>query len=141
MNTHARKLATVALLVSVAAIVTTGCAATRADITSIRDAWLGASYDDVVLRWGAPVRSVPFGDGRVAHTWFSESVTTRGTLRPSIGVSAGSGSGVGIGIGFGTGGSQEIYGTCERVLTFRDGRVVDQSWFGPANICATFRRN
>lgn len=141
MHTRSRKPVTNALLIGIAAIVTAGCAATRPDITPTRDAWLGASYDDVVTRWGAPVRSVPFDDGRVAHTWFSESVTTRGTLRPSIGVSAGSGTGVGIGIGFGTGGSQEIYGACERVLTFRDGRVVDQSWFGPANICATFRRN
>lgn len=123
-----------------AATLLAGCATPRTDIAPIRNAWLGASYDEVVTRWGAPVRSVPFDDGRVAHTWFSEGVTSRGALRPSIGVSAGSGMGVGIGIGVTTGGTQDAYATCERVLTFRDGRVTDQSWFGAANFCATFRR-
>lgn len=125
-----------------AAALLAGCATPRTDITPIRNAWLGASYDEVITRWGAPVRSVPFDDSRVAHTWFSEGTISRGMQRPAIGVSAGSGMGVGIGIGFGTGAGQqtETYVTCERVLTFRDGRVSDQSWFGPAQFCATFRR-
>jgi hypothetical protein len=138
---HRMRLAfATACLAATVTLFTAGCATTRADITPIRNAWLGASYDEVTARWGAPVRSVPFDDGRVAHTWYSEGVASRGTLRPTIGVSAGSGMGVGIGIGFGSGGTQDVYGTCERVLTFRDGRVTDQSWFGPSDICATFRR-
>jgi hypothetical protein len=60
---------------------------------------------------------------------------------PSIGVSAGSGMGVGIGVGVTSGPSRDVPVTCERTLIFRDGRVVDQLWNGPADYCGTFRRN
>jgi hypothetical protein len=123
------------------AMLHTGCAATRADIAPVRNAWLGAGYEEVVSRWGTPVRSASFNDGRLIYTWFSAGTATRGSLWPSIGVSAGSGSGVGIGVGVTAGPSHETYVTCERTLIFQEGRVVDQSWLGSTDYCATFRRN
>jgi hypothetical protein len=29
---------------------------------------------------------------------------------------------------------------CERTLTFRDGRMVEQSWIGPDEICSGYSR-
>ncbi len=132
---------TIAALLLGAALQLTGCATTSADITPVRNAWLGASYEEVVSRWGTPVRSTSFDDGRLIYTWFSEGAASRTSLWPSIGVSAGSGMGVGIGIGVTSSPSRDAYVTCERTLIFRDGRVVDQSWFGPSDFCGTFRRN
>jgi hypothetical protein len=118
-----------------------GCATPHHDISPVRNAWLGASYDEVVAKWGAPVRSASFSDGRLIYTWFSEGLVPRSSMRPSIGVSAGSGMGVGIGIGVTAGAGREAYVTCERTLTFSEARVTDQSWFGPADFCGTFRRH
>ena len=134
-------LATIAGTLLIAALLLTGCATPRADITPMRDAWLGASYEEVVTKWGTPVRSTSFDDGRLIYTWFSEGAAPRGSMRPSIDVSTGSGMGVGIGIGVTSGASRDAYVTCERTLIFREGRVVDQSWFGPADFCGTFRRH
>jgi hypothetical protein len=69
----------------------------------------------------------------------SESIASRGSLWPSIGIFGGSG-----GVGFGTGvtmgpGYGELQ-RCERTLFFQDGRVVDQAWQGPGDYCASFRR-
>jgi len=129
-----------AALRAVAAVCLTGCATLHTGIAPVRDAWLGAGYEEVVSRWGTPVRSTSFNDGRLVYTWFSEGTVSRGSVRPSIGVSAGSGTGVGIGIGIGSDTQRETYVTCERTLIFRDGRVVEQTWFGPTDFCATFRR-
>lgn len=120
-----------------------GCAAFSSGIAPIRDTWQGASYEDVVTRWGAPARSTAFkeGDARLVHTWLSEGVSTRSSFWPTIGVSAGSGTGVGIGVGFGTGASRDVPVTCERTMVFLDGRVVDQTWYGPTAFCSTFRRH
>lgn len=131
------KVSTVLLI---ATLQLTGCATTSSGVTPLRNAWLGASYEEVVARWGTPVRSTSFNDGRLIYTWFSEGTAARGSIWPSIGVSAGSGSGVGIGVGVTSGPSRETYVSCERTLIFQDGRVVDQSWFGPADFCATFQR-
>ena len=131
---------TIAAALLVAVLQSTGCVTARVDITPVRNAWLGASYEEVVSRWGTPVRSTSFDDGRLIYTWFSEGTAPRASIWPTIGVSAGSGSGVGIGIGVTTGPGRDAYATCERTLIFKDGRVVDQSWFGPADFCATFRR-
>ncbi|HTD91299.1 MAG TPA: hypothetical protein VK663_11595 [Burkholderiales bacterium] len=119
----------------------TGCATTSGDITAVHKAWLGASYDEVVARWGTPVRSTSFNDGRSVYTWFSEGTAPRGSIWPSIGVSAGSGSGLGIGIGVAAGPSRDVRVICERTLIFKDGQVVDQTWHGPVDFCGTFRRN
>lgn len=121
--------------------LTAGCATTGGDIAPVRNAWMGASYEEVVSRWGTPVRSTSFNDGRFVYTWITEGVAPRNTIWPSIGVSAGSGMGVGIGVGVTSTPGRDAPVTCERTLIFRDARVVDQTWFGPADFCATFRRN
>jgi hypothetical protein len=128
--------------VSVAAtLLLAGCALWSSGNTAARDTWQGASYEEVVARWGAPVRSTSFNDGRLVYTWFSAGVAQRSPVWPSIGVSAGSGMGVGIGVGVSAGASREVPVSCERTLIFRDYRVVEQSWQGPADFCGEFRRH
>ncbi len=120
-----------------------GCASTpggNGDIGSARGSWQGASYEDVVRSWGVPTRSTKLPDGRDAHTWISENVTSRTSLWPSIGIFGGSG-GVGFGTGVTMGGP--AYGElqrCERTIFFENGRAVDQTWHGPADYCSSFRR-
>ena len=118
-----------------------GCASVSSsgDVTGAQSSWQGASYEDVVRSWGAPARSTKLADGREAHTWVSESVTARPSFWPSLGVFGGSG-----GVGFGTGvtmgsGGGEIQ-RCERTLIVQKGHVVDQTWQGPGDFCASFRR-
>ena len=119
-----------------------GCASSPqgGDSTSARASWQGAAYEDVVRSWGAPARSTKLPDGRDAHTWVSESVSSRASIWPSIGIFGGSG-----GVGFGTGVTMGPgYGgdliRCERTLFFDNGRVVDQAWQGPPDYCTSFRR-
>jgi hypothetical protein len=51
------------------------------------------------------------------------------------------GGSVGVGVGFPIGGgSVSPPAACERTLTFRDGRLVEQSWIGPDEICAEYGR-
>jgi hypothetical protein len=102
--------------------------------------WQGATYEDVVLLWGAPARSTTLSEGRQAHTWISERTTSRGTFYPSVGIFGGSGN-VGVGVGVGTSvpfGSER--NACERTLIFDEGRVVEQNWAGPDAYCETFYR-
>lgn len=117
-----------------------GCALFQNDMVPVRDAWLGASYDEVVARWGTPVRSTSFHDGRQVYTWHSEGTTSRTSIWPSISIGGGSGIGVGVGVGVGVGGSRDVPVQCERTLIFKDGRVVEQTWQGAADFCQTFRR-
>jgi len=39
---------------------------------------------------------------------------------------------------FGSGGGEPV--RCERTLVFKDGRVDEQTWQGPAEYCRTFGR-
>lgn len=118
-----------------------GCATTHSELAPVRDAWLNATYDEVVTRWGTPVRSTTLNDGRQAYTWYAEGSTTRSTVWPSISVGGGSGIGVGVGVGVGVGANRDVPVSCERTLIFKGGRVVEQTWQGPADFCGTFRRN
>jgi hypothetical protein len=117
-----------------------GCASTpEGDIPGAQSSWHGATYDDVVRSWGAPARSTKLTDGRDAHTWVSESIASRPSFWPSLGIFGGSG-----GVGFGTGvtmgpGGGELQ-RCERTLILQNGRVVDQTWQGPSDFCSSFRR-
>jgi len=117
-----------------------GCASPGGEFAEARDSWEGATYDQVVLRWGTPARSTKLTDGSNVYTWISESVGTRGRVSPSIGIGIGSGGGVGIGTGvmFGSAGGEPV--RCERTLIFREGRVAEQTWQGPQEYCNTFRR-
>ena len=121
-------------------LVAAGCAQTpKADITTARSSWHGASYDEVVGRWGTPVRSTKTADGRDVYTWVSETVASRSSFWPSLGIFGGSGGiGVGTGVTMGPGGGD--WQRCERTLFFQNGRVVDQMWQGPADYCSQFGR-
>lgn len=114
-----------------------GCA-TTADIDSAKGTWQGATYDQVVARWGTPVRQTSLTDGAQVYTWVTEASSSG--FPGSVGVFGGSGGG-GVGVGFGIplpgmGGGGEIV-RCERTLTFRGGRVADQLWQGEPRLCST----
>jgi len=116
-----------------------GCAAVGGNSDAARDSWRGATYDEVVSRWGAPTRSTTLTDGRPAHTGISESTSSRGSFYPSIGIFGGSGGvGVGTSVTAGPGSYEQV--RCERTLIFRIGRVVEQHWVGSADDCNEFRR-
>jgi hypothetical protein len=119
--------------------VVTGCANVERDLGEARASWVGAGYDEVVLRWGTPARSTQLSADRYAYTWVSDGTVPRGTLWPSIGIFGGSGGvGIGTGVTIGSGGGEPA--RCERTLVFKDGRVVEQTWLGSAEYCSTFRR-
>lgn len=89
-----------------------------------------------MARWGQPARS----DGKDSYTWVSEGVPySAGGPTVGVGVFGGGVSGVGVGVGFPFGGSPSA-SHCERTLAFKEGRVVEQNWIGPADYCASFRR-
>jgi hypothetical protein len=114
--------------------ILTGCA-TTADIDSAKTTWQGATYDEVVGRWGTPVRQTSLTDGSQVYTWISES--GGGGFPGQVGVAGGSGGG-GIGISIplpGLGGGE--FQRCERTLTFRNGRVSDQLWQGSPRLCSS----
>jgi hypothetical protein len=116
-----------------------GCASNPGGgVTAARDSWQGATYDQVLASWGTPVRSTKTTDGRDVYTWVSEDVASHGVLFPSIGVFGG-GGGVGVGTGVTVAPGAE-FKRCERTLVFDRGRVVDQTWQGPAGYCASFGR-
>jgi hypothetical protein len=117
------------------------CAALHGDFAAVRDAWLGASYEEVVARWGTPVRSTSFADGRQVYTWHSQGTASRGSVWPSISIGGGSGIGIGVGVGVSAGPSHEVAVSCERTLIFKSARVVEQTWQGAADYCSEFRRN
>jgi hypothetical protein len=119
-----------------ATLLVASCASVERDLQDTRASWQGATYEDVVARWGQPTRS----DGKDSYTWVSEGVAYRaGGPAVGVGVFGGGVSGVGVGVGFPFGGSTSA-SQCERTLVFNEGRVVEQNWIGPADYCASFRR-
>jgi len=112
-----------------------------------KETWLGASYDDVVRTWGPPARSGKLADGSEVHTWVAEGGPTYRS-GPSVGFGIGgfggggrTSTGVGVGASFPIGqGTATPPARCERTMTFRDGRLVEQSWIGPDEICTDFAR-
>ncbi len=118
-----------------------GCASTpTGDVSTARGSWQGATYDEVIASWGTPVRSTKMSDGRDVYTWVSESYASRPALFPSLGIFGGSGGvGFGTGVTLGGGGSGELL-RCERTLIFQGARVVEQTWQGPGEYCAGFKR-
>jgi hypothetical protein len=111
------------------------------ELEQAKSSWLGASYDEMVTRWGAPTRSATLSDGRQTHTWTSQE----GPIRaggPSVGVgvfggSGGGGVGVGFGFPFGTTVNPPI---CERTVTFQEGKLSEQNWTGDPGYCRNFKR-
>jgi hypothetical protein len=100
-----------------------------------------------VRAWGAPARSGKLADGADVHTWVSDAGPTYRS-GPSVGIGiggfrGGGGGGVGVGVGGSVPigqGSAAPPSRCERTLTFRDGRLVEQSWIGPDEVCADYTR-
>lgn len=122
------------------AVLIAACA-TTADIDKAKNTWQGSTYDEVVARWGVPSRQTTLSDGSQAHTWVSER--GGGGYPAAVGVFGGSGGG-GIGAtiglpGMGMGGGEPQ--RCERTLTFKGGRVVNQLWQGHAGFCSTFTKS
>jgi hypothetical protein len=124
------------------AVLLAGCATPGGGLTEATDSWSGATYDEVVLRWGTPARSTKLTDGRDVYTWVSDSVGSRGSSAVGFGIGGGGGGGgIGIGTGmmFGSGGGEPV--RCERTLIFKAGRVDEQNWQGPSEYCKSFGRS
>jgi len=114
-----------------------GCATMRGDIKGAKNSWHGARYEEVVSRWGTSTRSTTLPDGRQVHTWVAEGGYGGGSPA-SVSVFGGSG-GIGAATTVILGGGSEPQ-RCERTLTFKDGRVVEQTWLGQPAFCSNFRR-
>ena len=129
-------------LTLLAIALVSGCA-TMADVENAKSTWHGATYDEVVTRWGVPARQTSLSDGSQVYSWVSEGGGGGGySGGSSVGISGGS-RGVGVGVGIGLplpgmgGGPPQV---CDRSLTFKNGRVVDQIWQGSPNYCSIFGR-
>jgi hypothetical protein len=107
-----------------------------------KSSWVGATYDEMVTRWGPPTRSATLSDGRQTHTWTSQEGPVRaGGPSVGIGVFGGGGGGgsVGVGIGFPFGGTVNAP-ICERTVTFQEGKLSEQNWTGDPAYCSYFKR-
>jgi len=112
-----------------------------------KKSWAGANYDDFVKTWGAPTRSTKLPDGADVHTWVSQGGPTYRS-GPTVGFGIGGfggGGGHSTGVGVGAsipvgGGSATPPSSCERTVTFREGKLVDQSWIGPDELCSAYTR-
>ena len=111
------------------------------ELDQAKNSWQAASYEEVVARWGPPARSATLPDARQVHTWTSQEAPVRsGGPSVGVGVFGGSGGGgVGVGVGFPFGMTVNP-ASCERTLTFQDGKVLDQSWNGDPGYCRYFKR-
>ena len=124
-------------ILSLPVLLLAGCA-TLADVDKARDSWHDARFDEVVSRWGPPNRSATLADGREVSTWVAEGVS--GGFPVAIGVFGGSGGGgIGASIGLPGAGGGELQ-RCERTLTFRNDRVIEQTWLGHPALCSAFKK-
>jgi hypothetical protein len=114
------------------------------DLVKVREGWYGATYEDVTRAWGKPTSSSKLPDGGDEHVWIAETPSAGSTSSIGVGFGIFRGSG-NVGVGAGTGVNvptgQPLPPTrCERRMTFRDGRVVDQVWNGDPRYCSGYRR-
>ncbi len=128
-----------AIQAAVLSALLVACATTE----KAKESWVGATYDETVRAWGPPGRSARLADGAEVHTWVAEGGPTYRS-GPSIGIGGfgfGGRTGVGVGANFPIGQSSAgPPARCERTLTFRDGRLAEQSWIGEDEVCSTFGR-
>ena len=130
---------------SVIAFAALAACATAQDVEQAKATWNGATYEDVLKTWGAPVRSTKTADGRDWHTWVTESYAQGGS---SVGIGLGGfriGGGGGGGVGVGVGGSMPVGdpsppARCERTFVFDNNRVIEQYWAGPPSMCADLKK-
>src|SRR5258708_37065705 len=115
-----------------------GCATPGAELAEATGSWDGATYDEVVLRWGAPARSTKLTDGRDVYTWVSDSAGSRGSSAVGFGIGGGGGGGIRIGHGakFGTGGGAP--GRRSGTQIFKGGTVREADPPGPGHDCRSF---
>ena len=113
-STRARSRASWALVLAALA----ACASTDGELAAARDSWRGATYDQVLMAWGTPSQS-----GVDSHTWLSDDSAPR--------VPGSSG---------GVGGMIFAAARCDRMLAFRDVRVVDGRWSGDPVFCQSYAR-
>jgi hypothetical protein len=105
-----------------------------------KGSWQGATFDDMVMRWGPPNRSATLSDGRQTHTWTSQKDRfARGALRSASACSA---------VRRRRGRRRRRHSVrttvnppiCERTVTFQENKVVDQNWTGDPGYCRYFKR-
>jgi hypothetical protein len=126
-------------VITLAVLLVAGCATTSGDINGAKVSWQGASYDEVVSRWGPPNNHTTLSDGRQVYGWDSQAVAPRGRIYPSIGIFGGSGGvSIGTGIGVEPGGGEPV--RCSRMLVFSEARVAEQMWQGDTEFCTSFGR-
>ena len=123
-------------------VLLAGCAT---DPAAVRAPWYDATYDEVEASWGKPLASSKDAGGSEMHLWRSEGPPSSGGSSVGVGFGVFGGGGR-MGMGAGTGVSVPLGPpppplVCERRMTFRDGRVVDQDWTGDPHYCETFRRH
>jgi hypothetical protein len=138
-NMLQRPFAISCFLLALLALAPAGCA-TTADVDKAKNSWQGATYDEVVARWGVPNSQTTLSDGSQVYDWITET-GGGGYSGSSVGVFGGSGGG-GVGIslplpGMGGGGGPQ---RCARSLTFKGGREADQNWTGSPRYCMGFGR-
>jgi hypothetical protein len=129
------------LLIAIGLLAGCSTVTVEQELDQAKNSWQGASYDEVVGRWGPPARSTTLSDGRQTHTWTSQEAPVR-PYGPSVGVGVFGGSGgggIGVGVGFPFGMTVNP-ASCERTLTFQEGKLVDQSWTGDPGYCRYFKR-
>jgi hypothetical protein len=93
------------------------CASTNDELAAVRESWRGATYDQVLMAWGTPSQS-----SVDSHTWLSDESAPK--LQGPGGVA----------------GTIFAVARCDRMLAFRDGRVVDGRWAGDPEYCKRFVR-
>ena len=123
---------------SLLALLTLASVSGCASIEKAKTSWQGASYEEVVSRWGASTRHTTLAEGRQVHTWVTEGGYA-GPGPASVGVFGGSG-GVGVGTSIILGGGGAEPQRCERTLVFQHGRVVEQTWLGQPSFCSSFAK-
>jgi hypothetical protein len=124
-------------------VVLLASCATAQDVDRAKDSWQGATYEDVLRAWGAPVSSTTTTDGRYWYTWVTQStVQPQSSVGVGLGgfrIGGGGGTGVGVGVGMPVG-SPQAPERCERTLVFSGGYVTEQHWNGPPSMCSEFKR-
>jgi hypothetical protein len=120
-------------------MVLSGCASLPAGrVDALAATWVGAAYDDLVGRWGAPT-SFRRGDDGIHAVWENrENEPDAGGTSVAVGIGAGSyGRHGGVGVGVSLDKWLSDTDACVRQVDARtDGTVVSVRWRGDNDYCA-----
>ena len=74
MGRSTEKIGVRAVILALAIALLAGCSTVTVEqeAEQAKVSWQGATYDEVVMRWGPPNRSATLSDGRQTHTWTSQ---------------------------------------------------------------------